>query len=339
MVVEWIKNLDSTDYYGMFDGHTNLDIETGRLEINTWARNYSGVYSVEFNGQLQSKSYKVDVIKKVPKPTVVLKPLTCPNEDTCTLICDGDTTGAEPVTYSWRTDQRDFYEESEKSVEISKDDSDVKHFFCQMKNPVSQEDSDPMENLLHPGAEKQVYSAEGGKVTLEPTVPDQLKPLTSILWKHNDNLVVEWIKNLDSTDYYGMFAGHTNLDIETGRLEINTLDGTYSGVYSVEFNGQLQSKSYKVDVIKKVPKPTVVLKPLTCPNEDTCTLSCDGDTTGAEPVTYSWRTDQRDFYEESEKSVEISKDDSDVKHFFCRIKNPVSEEDSDPMENPFHSGS
>ncbi|XP_029923346.1 uncharacterized protein LOC115370456 isoform X1 [Myripristis murdjan] len=187
---------------------------------------------------------------------------------------------------------------------------------------------------LTEGAEKQVYSVEGGKVTLQPIVPDQLKPLTSILWKRNDNLVVEWFKKLDSTDYYGAFRGQTNLDIETGRLEIDTLDGTYSGVYSVEFNGQLQSESYKVDVIKKVPKPTVVLKPLTCPNEDTCTLICDGDTTGAEPVTYSWRTDQMDFYEESGKSTIISKDYSDVKHFFCQMKNPVSHEDSDPMKNP-----
>uniref|UniRef100_A0A667WFN2 Ig-like domain-containing protein n=1 Tax=Myripristis murdjan TaxID=586833 RepID=A0A667WFN2_9TELE len=190
--------------------------------------------------------------------------------------------------------------------------------------------------LTNSCAEKQVYSAEGGKVTLEPTVPDQLKPLTSILWKHNDNLVVEWIKNLDSTDYYGAFDGHTNLDIETGRLEIDTWARNYSGVYSVEFNGQLQSKSYKVDVIKKVPKPTVVLKPLTCPNEDTCTLSCDGDTTGAEPVTYSWRADERDLHEKSEKSIQISEDDGHVKHFFCQMKNPVSQEDSDPMENPLH---
>uniref|UniRef100_A0A667WTS7 Ig-like domain-containing protein n=2 Tax=Myripristis murdjan TaxID=586833 RepID=A0A667WTS7_9TELE len=188
------------------------------------------------------------------------------------------------------------------------------------------------------GAEKQVHSAEGDKVTLEPTVPDQFKPLTSILWKHNRNMVVEWIKKLNSTDYYGAFADHTNLDIKTGRLEINTLARNYSGVYSVEFNGQLQSELYKVDVIKKVPKPTVVLKPLTCPNEDICTLSCDGDTTGAEPVTYSWRTDQMDVFEKSEKSKNVSKDDSHVKHFFCQIKNPVSHEDSDPMENPFHPG-
>uniref|UniRef100_A0A667WQM9 Ig-like domain-containing protein n=1 Tax=Myripristis murdjan TaxID=586833 RepID=A0A667WQM9_9TELE len=185
---------------------------------------------------------------------------------------------------------------------------------------------------------KQVYSAEGGKVTLQPIVPDQLKPLTSILWKQNRNMVVEWIKNLDSTDYYGMFAGHTNLNIETGRLEINTWARNYSGVYSVEFNGQLQSKLYKVDVIKKVPKPTVVLKPLTCPNEDICRPICDGDTAGAEPVTYSWRTDQMDFYEESGNSTIISKDDSDVQYFFCQMKNPVSQEDSDPMKNPFHSG-
>ncbi|XP_029923337.1 carcinoembryonic antigen-related cell adhesion molecule 2-like isoform X2 [Myripristis murdjan] len=188
---------------------------------------------------------------------------------------------------------------------------------------------------LTEGAEK-VYSAEGGKVTLEPIVPDQFKPLTSILWKHNRNMVVEWIKNLNSTDYYGMFDGHTNLDIETGHLEISTWAHTYSGFYSVEFNGQLQSKLYTVHVIKKVPKPTVGVRPLSCSStSSSCTLSCEGGTPEAEPITYSWRRDEGK-WTQSSKLMNITKDDHHVKKFSCQMKNPVSVEESDPRKNPFY---
>uniref|UniRef100_A0A667WTV3 Ig-like domain-containing protein n=1 Tax=Myripristis murdjan TaxID=586833 RepID=A0A667WTV3_9TELE len=170
--------------------------------------------------------------------------------------------------------------------------------------------------------------------TLEPTVPDQLKPLTSILWKQNRNMVVEWIKNLGSADYYGMFDGHTNLDIETGRLEIDTWARNYSGVYSVEFNGQLQSESYKVDVIKKVPKPTVVL--LNCSHTPSaCTLICNGGTPEAEPITYSWRRDGGN-WTQSSKLIEITEADHHYEHIFCQMKNPVSVEESDPWKNPFY---
>uniref|UniRef100_A0A667WRE4 Ig-like domain-containing protein n=1 Tax=Myripristis murdjan TaxID=586833 RepID=A0A667WRE4_9TELE len=185
----------------------------------------------------------------------------------------------------------------------------------------------------HYRAEKQVYLADGGKLILESPIPAESKPLGSILWKHNRNMVVEWVEKLGSVEYYGAFQGHTTLDRKTARLEIDDLTLIYSGVYSLELNGQLQSETYKVI---KVPKPTVALEPQLCsPSSPPCALSCNGEIPEAEPITYSWRRDTGD-WTESSKLMNITKDDNHVKNFFCQMKNPVSEEESEPWQNVFY---
>ncbi|XP_029913823.1 uncharacterized protein LOC115363686 [Myripristis murdjan] len=186
------------------------------------------------------------------------------------------------------------------------------------------------------GAEKQVYGADGGKLVLESPIPAEFKPLTSILWKHNRNMVVEWIEKLESMEYYGAFHGHTTLDRKTARLEIDNLTLVYSGVYSLELNGQLQSETYMVTVIKKVPKPTVTVEPLFCSSTSSlCKLSCKGGIPEAEPITYSWRPNTGN-WTESSKLLNITNDDNRVESFFCQMKNPVSEEESEPWKNVFY---
>ncbi|XP_029923325.1 uncharacterized protein LOC115370443 [Myripristis murdjan] len=186
------------------------------------------------------------------------------------------------------------------------------------------------------GAEKQVYLADGGKLTLESPIPAEFKPLTSILWKHNHNMVVEWVEKLGSVEYYGAFHGHTTLDRKTARLEIDNLTLIYSGVYSLELNGQLQSETYMVTVIKKVPKPSVTVEPLFCSSTSSlCKLSCNGWIPEAEPITYSWRRDTG-AWTESSKLMDITNDDNHVENFFCQMKNPVSEEESEPWKNVFY---
>uniref|UniRef100_A0A667WRG8 Ig-like domain-containing protein n=1 Tax=Myripristis murdjan TaxID=586833 RepID=A0A667WRG8_9TELE len=188
--------------------------------------------------------------------------------------------------------------------------------------------------------DKQVYLADGGKLILESPIPAEFKPLRSILWKHNRNMVVEWIEKLGSVEYYGAFQGHTTLDRKTARLEIANLTLIYSGVYSLELNGQIQSEMYKVTVISKykVPKPMVRVEPLVCSSTSSlCKLSCNGGIPEAEPITYSWRPNTGD-WTESSKLMDITKDDKHVENFFCQMKNPLSEEESEPWKNVFYPG-
>ncbi|KAK5908853.1 hypothetical protein CgunFtcFv8_016876 [Champsocephalus gunnari] len=79
--------------------------------------------------------------------------------DQCTLSCEGDTTGAEPVTYSWKTDDGE-WKESRRDMNITKKQhGHVKTFTCMMKNPVSEEVSDPLPNRLLPESSGVRYEA------------------------------------------------------------------------------------------------------------------------------------------------------------------------------------
>uniref|UniRef100_A0A4W5NTX8 Immunoglobulin V-set domain-containing protein n=1 Tax=Hucho hucho TaxID=62062 RepID=A0A4W5NTX8_9TELE len=132
-----------------------------------------------------------------------------------------------------------------------------------------------------------LYHKVGGELVLKPdksTVPDSI---TSILWKHGKNKVAEWDKDFGGLDIYAAFINRTTLDQTTGELRISGLMTTDRGVYSVEFNSKLLDKTYKLSVIKAVPKPTITSS---CnANKTSCTLTCEGNTTDAESVTYSWR--------------------------------------------------
>uniref|UniRef100_A0A3B4Y8A8 Ig-like domain-containing protein n=1 Tax=Seriola lalandi dorsalis TaxID=1841481 RepID=A0A3B4Y8A8_SERLL len=175
------------------------------------------------------------------------------------------------------------------------------------------------------------YSEDGGTLILTPPFSEAI---TSILWKHDTDLVVELVGN--EVDYYGKFRGMATLDRTTGRLEIKNMNRTYAGLYTVEINNQVQSQVYNVELIKKVPKPEVVFKPLICsPALDNCNMTCDGNTSGAGPVTYSWREGDGKWIQ-GEINKNIKKDETKrVETFSCQMKNPVSEEESKPQPNPF----
>ncbi|XP_074501505.1 CD48 antigen-like [Sebastes fasciatus] len=175
-----------------------------------------------------------------------------------------------------------------------------------------------------------VYFMDGGDLTLKvrPAFPGHIN---DILWKFNGNLLAEWVE-LEDEGYYLRIKGRANLTTETGQLIINKMSKEDEGVYSVEINGRVQSERYRAKLIKKVQKPKVALRTLTCePYSDSCRLSCDSDTTEAEPVTYSWKKGDGE-WEVSGKDITITnKDDSGVKTFTCRMENPVSREESDPL--------
>ncbi|XP_071336022.1 lymphocyte function-associated antigen 3-like [Trachinotus anak] len=185
-------------------------------------------------------------------------------------------------------------------------------------------------------AQKHSYSEVGGTLVLTPLVS---APITSILWKHEGILVAEWM-NAD-VNYHGMSRGRTTLNTTTGRLEIKNMTESYAGLYTVEINNKVQSQGYNVEVIKRLSKPEVVQRPLSCSTaSDSCTLSCgNGDSSGAGPVTYSWKKDDGQWVQEGKnKSIIYNEETKRIKTFSCQMKNPVSVEQSDPHQNPFFQG-
>ncbi|KAK2824688.1 hypothetical protein Q5P01_021863 [Channa striata] len=180
-----------------------------------------------------------------------------------------------------------------------------------------------------------VYFAVGESLVMSP--PEAVPGVTSILWKFNGNLVAEWVKDKVPLEYYSQFRGRTTVDTGNGLLTISSMTAADVGRYSVETNNKMQRVGYDAKVLKKVPKPTVEVQPLVCSSTSpSCSLLCYGDTTGAEPVTYSWKRDGEDWIE-SERRINIinSEEIQSVKTFSCRMKNQVSEEESDPVDNPF----
>ena len=110
-----------------------------------------------------------------------------------------------------------------------------------------------------------------------------------------------------------------------------------SGVYSVEINNKPQAERYNAKLIKAVSQPVVLVRPPACAAASKqCTLTCYGNTGEAELVTYSWKMGGGE-WKDGEKDRSITNDETiqRVKTFSCRMKNPISEEESEPKPNPF----
>ncbi|GAA6235594.1 uncharacterized protein LOC108901145 [Lates japonicus] len=127
----------------------------------------------------------------------------------------------------------------------------------------------------------------GTALTLRPTFSGSV---TGIVWKRDGDLVAEWLNN--DFEFYSTFKGRTTLNTTTGELVVQNMAVADAGLYTVEINSNVQSQNYKVEVMKKVPKPTVVFRPLTCSKDaEKCSLTCVGETKDAGTITYSWRED------------------------------------------------
>ncbi|XP_062256402.1 CD48 antigen-like [Platichthys flesus] len=181
-----------------------------------------------------------------------------------------------------------------------------------------------------------LYFEEGKPLVLTP--PKHGTVITSVVWTHNTDLVVEWVNNV--LELYRSFKGRTELDQSTAQLTVNNPKQNDGGEYRVEINNELQSQVYTVKVIKKVTKPSVKVRTLTCgPTSSKCNFSCWGDTAGTQPLTYSWRKDSGE-WEPEQQSMDLIFNDTKtkrVKEISCRMKNPISEEESDPLPNPMYN--
>lgn len=175
------------------------------------------------------------------------------------------------------------------------------------------------------------YFTVGGsiKLSLEPPATQQIN---RIVWKHDANLLAEWTDGEFS--FYDRFEIRTTLDKNTAFLEITNAQSGDSGRFEVEVNNKVQELVYDVKVIQKVSKPNVWVKPLNCgPTSKTCTLTCEGATPQAQPITYSWRFDDQTWWQGDPKQV-ITNDTAGFKTVSCLMENPVSREVSDIIQNP-----
>ncbi|CAK6984762.1 uncharacterized protein LOC128354439 isoform X2, partial [Scomber scombrus] len=132
--------------------------------------------------------------------------------------------------------------------------------------------------------EEPIYRKIGGEVVLTPN--SVVNPIASITWKHGPDIAMEWYGR--QTESYRQFKDHGSLNTSTGVMTITGLTRDLSGIYTVDINGKETSKT-QLHVISPVPKPTIsVLCEMTH-----CVFSCDGNITGAEPVTYWWTAGEK----------------------------------------------
>ncbi|XP_056291136.1 uncharacterized protein LOC130206903 [Pseudoliparis swirei] len=181
-----------------------------------------------------------------------------------------------------------------------------------------------------------VYFTDGDVLTLNVTRSDT-KPIQNILWKFNGNLLAERVQNKAPLELFGTFIGRTDLSIADARLVVRNMSKADTGAYSVEINSKVHAQSYDAKWIKVLRQPEVVMRPLTCsPVSESCTLSCEADTTEAGPVTHSWKMGVNQL-KVSTKDMQINKTDHvNDETITCLISNPLGEQVSAPINNPFY---
>lgn len=174
-----------------------------------------------------------------------------------------------------------------------------------------------------------LYKKVDDDVVLKPDAGSVIDSTTSIMWKHGSDIAIEWDGN--DIDSYRHFQTRTKLNISSGEMTITGLTLKDNGVYTLEINGRTYSP-ITLKVISAVSTPTVSEA---CDEEKTsCTLTCDGNITGAEPVTYNWKLDNTPSV--SSKTHTVSKENhSSIIEFSCELENPVSKASSQPIPNPF----
>uniref|UniRef100_A0A8C7ZX37 Ig-like domain-containing protein n=1 Tax=Oryzias sinensis TaxID=183150 RepID=A0A8C7ZX37_9TELE len=173
----------------------------------------------------------------------------------------------------------------------------------------------------------EIYVQEGGEVELKPEGAPPT--ITIISWKFELDLAAEW--DGVTVDYYRHFKGRTQLNTSTGAMVLRSLNRTDSGKYTPEINNRALDP-VQLSVIAAVPVPFINAS---CNEERTlCTMTCEADTTGAEPATLVWKADGREV--QRSRTLQIQKNDSSVKEFLCELRNPVSQE-SRSSPNPFSS--
>lgn len=180
------------------------------------------------------------------------------------------------------------------------------------------------------------YFAVSSDISLSPTYDGAIN---RVIWYHQSNMVVDW--DGDTTTYFSQFKDRATLNYSTAQLTIRQVDGTYAGIYDVEINQRKNDENYDVSVIERVLEATVQQETLVCRKGDTsCNFTCKAKVEGAQPVTYSWKGDDGPWGKElGDKTATLSnKELKNPQKLFCRVKNPVSEAVSEPVNNAMYDG-
>ncbi|KAK2811027.1 hypothetical protein Q5P01_000289 [Channa striata] len=193
-----------------------------------------------------------------------------------------------------------------------------------------------------------VYRAVGDEVVLiSGPVSD---PITIITWRHGQDVTMEWFKgSVESFRQFKAFAftcwrllecvnpaianfrhrQRGDINGTTGALTISGLTPGDSGNYTAEINNK-ETRTTQLLVLSRVSKPTVSKQ--WDPDNTYCVFTCESDTTNAEPVTYSWISQEKSW--DSIKELRITNEESEIQ-FHCELSNPVSTEVSETVQNPF----
>ncbi|KAJ8003846.1 hypothetical protein DPEC_G00152640 [Dallia pectoralis] len=189
-----------------------------------------------------------------------------------------------------------------------------------------------VEAILCTVLSEMLYKKAGGDLVFTPNMSNIAGPITGIVWKQVKdkeltNKVVDWDESLGLA-VYGTFKGRATLDRVTGVLSIKDVSEKDNGEYLMEINSKIVKK-YTLSVINVVPNPQITYS---CnPDKTTCTLTCEGNTTDAEPVTYNWIKGEVAL-ETSAKQLTVTKTEGSETNYKCNLTNPVSEKFSRVFE-------
>lgn len=177
-------------------------------------------------------------------------------------------------------------------------------------------------------SEDALYKKVGDDVVLLPRfLPSTV---SSITWKEGSHIAAQWDGN--DIDYYRHYEDHSVLNVTTAAFTIARLTPEHSANYSLFVNDDVDCGRVALVVIAGVPVPSVSH---VC-DDESCVLTCDADTSGATPVTYTWRSGETELPNGTSVELHITKE-SRFRVFTCDLKNPVSLERSAPLTNPLIS--
>ncbi|XP_067258729.1 CD48 antigen-like [Chanodichthys erythropterus] len=165
--------------------------------------------------------------------------------------------------------------------------------------------------------------------------PDNSLPLsvTSIIWKHinTDGITVkaiEWDEG-ETLVSNPRFKNITTVDEKTGQITITNLKVEHSGVYTIDINSKEQQQRFTLTVMERVPKPVIKIEKIK-DNLDVVNLICEYS------ETIIWKNSAGETLTGSElhlkgETLEVKNEGNPVNFYTCTLKNAVSEETSDPL--------
>ncbi|KAJ8003843.1 hypothetical protein DPEC_G00152610 [Dallia pectoralis] len=311
-------------YYGDFNGRTTLNTTTGELRIVGLKKSDEGVYSVDLDSKPCEKTYSLSVIKSVPKPEISV---SCVDDKTyCNLTCNGDTADAEPVKYWWKVGEGNWETDWEKILNVTRSDSKPTQnntkYTCKMKNAVSEKESEAVGPLFKP-----------------ESVP---KPEISVSCV-DDKTYCNLTCNGDTADAepvkYWWKVGEGNWETDWEKILNVTRSDSKPTQNNTKYTCKMKNavSEKESEAVGPLFKPDAVPKPeisVSCEDDQTCILTCNGDTADAEPVTYWWKEGDGN-WEKVGKILTVTKSDNKSNQnnykYTCKLKNAVSEEEGEAV--------